>query len=81
MNLSRAIGLDRSIYDCFICPVVEQNSIYCGLHPQQKTVLKTYVRSFNLFRREGSEDFFAIYQHLHRHVFCPISPRCKEVRH
>ena len=79
--LSRVIGLDRDIFDCFYCDVVEKESIYCLLHPQQKLVLKTYLRSFNLFRREEATNFFAIYQHLHRQVYCPTSARCKEVRH
>ena len=79
--LSRAIGLDRDIFDCFYCPVVEKESIYCLLHPQQKLVSKTYLRNFKLFRREEATNFFAIYQHLHTQVYCPISARCKEVRH
>ena len=81
MNLSRVIGLDRDIYNCFICPVEEQTSIYCVIHPQQKSVLRTYLRDFTLFERVGSQDFFAICQHFHRQVFCPISSSCDKVRH
>ena len=79
--LQRAIGLDRNIFDCFHCQVVEKESIYCLLHPQQKLVSKTYLRNFKLFRREGATNFFAIHQQLHIQVYCPISVRCKEVRH
>ena len=81
MNLSRVIGLDRDIYNCFICPVEEQTSIYCVIHPQQKSVLRTYLKDFVLIERVGSQDFFAIGQRLHRQVFCPSSSACNEVRH
>ena len=81
MNLSRVIGLDRETYNCFICPVEEQTSVYCVIHPQQKSVLRTYLKDFILIERVGSQDFFAIGQKLHRQVFCPISSGCDKVRH
>ena len=81
MNLSRAIGLDRDIVKCFICPLEEQTSIHCVIHPEQKGVLYTYLRGFTLIERVGSQDFFAISQKLHRQVFCPISSSCDKVRH
>ena len=79
--LTRALGLDRNTSDCFLCAVVQKESIYCFLHPDQKLVSKTYLRDFDLLRKEGEIDFFAIVQYLHIQVYCPISSRCKEVRY
>ena len=81
MNLSKAIGLDRDKFKCFLCPINEQSTIHCVIHPQQKGVLCTYLRDFTLIERVGSQDFFAISQKLHRQVFCPKSSSCDKVRH
>ena len=81
MNLSKAIGLDRDIFKCFLCPLEEQSTVHCVIHPQQKGVLCTYLRDFTLIERVGSQDFFAISQKLHRQVYCPESSSCDKVRH
>ena len=78
--LSRTLGLDRDTFDCFLCAVVQKESIYCFLHPDQKLVSRSYLRDFDLLRREGEVDFFAIVQYIHTQVYCPINSRCKQVR-
>ena len=80
MNLGPSIGLDRDKFKCFLCPIEEQSTVYCMIHPQQKSVLCTYLRNFTLIERRGSRDFFAISQNLHRQVYCPESAVCDKVR-
>ena len=80
MNPSPSIGLDRDKFKCFLCPINEQSTVHCVIHPQQKAVLCTYLRNFTLIERRGSRDFFAISQNLHRQVYCPESAVCDKVR-
>ena len=77
MNPSPSIGLDRDRFKCFLCPINEQSTVHCVIHPQQKAVLCTYLRNFTLIERRG---FFAISQNLHRQVYCPESAVCDKVR-